>query len=137
MDQRARALFEAIASDRPEGGMTFFFPLPAYEQVKDVAQPARDWRLRLVAAYERDIHDLHRELAGSLREATFTSMEVPAGRGRWVEPGEEYNKLGYHRAFNTELRFLTKSGKKKSIPIKSVISWRGEWYVVHLGAIEK
>jgi hypothetical protein len=29
----------------------------------------------------------------------------------------------------------TAGGVERSLPVSSLISWRGEWYVVHLGAI--
>src|SRR5689334_5494986 len=90
------ALWKAIALDDPEAGMPFFFPLAAYEQVKDVANPAADWKHRLVAAYAHDIHALHSRLAeGGDQGARLTGLEVPESRARWVEPGEEYNKIGY------------------------------------------
>ena len=32
-------------------------------------------------------------------------------------------------------QLLTVNGQKKSFVVKSMISWRGEWYVVHLTSI--
>jgi hypothetical protein len=113
--------------------MPFFFPLEAYEQVKDVGDPASDWKHRLVAAYERDIHALHARLADAT-SARLTTLEVPDARARWVEPGEEWNKLGYFRVFGSKLRYEA-DGESRAFEIKSLISWRGEWYVVHLSAI--
>src|SRR5207249_4381549 len=40
-EARVAALWSAIVKDEPELAMSFFFPLAAYEQVKDVASPAR------------------------------------------------------------------------------------------------
>jgi hypothetical protein len=129
------ALWAAIAKDDPALAMPFFFPLDAYEQVKDVGDPAADWKHRLVAAYERDIHALHARLGAEADTAHFVTLEVPEGRARWVEPGEEWNKLGYYRVFGSKLRFEVDGGAG-TFEIKSLISWRGEWYVVHLSAIK-
>jgi len=114
--------------------MPMFFPLPAYRQVKDVADPASDWKRRLVAAYARDIHALHARLGDGAASATLRGLDVPDARARWVEPGEEYNRLGYYRVFGSRLRYEV-DGASRAFDVKSLISWRGEWYVVHFGAI--
>jgi hypothetical protein len=130
LSARAQALWDGIQSDDPERAMAFFFPRSAYEQVKALADPARDWRYRLVAHYKRDIHLAHEKLGREATAARFAGLEVGA-HARWVEPGEEGNKLGYYRVYGSRLRF-TVEGRERSIPISSLISWRGEWYVVHL-----
>jgi hypothetical protein len=114
--------------------MPFFFPLGAYQQVKDVTNPAADWRRRLVSAYERDIHALHAKLGADAADAQLVALDVPMPRARWVEPGEEWNKIGYYRVFGAKLRY-TVNGEERSFDVKSLISWRGEWFVVHLSAI--
>jgi hypothetical protein len=134
-DARTRALWDAIASDDADRAMPFFFPLGAYQQVKDVGDPAADWRRRLVAAYKHDIHALHARLGDDAPRAKLIGLEVPETRGRWVEPGEEYNKLGYFRVFGSKLRYDV-DGQGRFFDVKSLISWRGEWYVVHLSAIQ-
>ena len=133
-DARARALWDAVANDDPDRAMPFFFPVAAYEQVKAIADPASDWRRRLVAAYARDIHALHAKLGSSAPRARFGALEVPKEGGRWVKPGEEYNKLGYYRVFGSKLRYEIE-GRPAAFDVTSLISWRGEWYVVHLNSI--
>ena len=137
-EQHVRELWEAIVSDDPDRAMPFFFPLGAYVQVKDIDRPAVDWKRRLVAAYIRDIHALHRRLerqAGDSGIASLIGVEVPEARARWVDPGEEYNKVGYFRVFGSRLRYRV-GETSLAFDIKSLISWRGSWYVVHLRAIE-
>ncbi|MGA2448379.1 MAG: hypothetical protein ABTD50_06880 [Polyangiaceae bacterium] len=137
-DGRVRGLWDAIVSDCPERAMPFFFPLDAYVQVKDVERPGIDWKNRLVAAFIRDIHALHRRLerqAGDPKDAKLIGMEVPEGRARWVDPGEEYNKVGYFRVFGSRVRYGIDE-TTHAFEVKSLISWRGSWYVVHLRAIE-
>jgi len=52
----------------------------------------------------------------------------------WVQPGEESNKGSYWRVYGTTMQYEV-DGQTGSFPVTSLISWRGEWYVVHLGAI--
>jgi hypothetical protein len=113
--------------------MPFFFPLGAYQQVKDVADPGADWKRRLAAAYERDVHALHEWLGADARRAKLIGLEVPAESVRWVEPGEESNKIGYYRVVGSSLRYEV-DGAARTINVRTLISWRGEWYVVHLRA---
>jgi hypothetical protein len=134
-EARVAALWQAIVDDDPDRAMPFFFPLGAYQQVKAIAEPERDWKRRLVAAYARDIHALHASLGSSAQRAAFARIEVPEARARWVEPGEEYNKIGYYRVFGTKLVY-TVDQKERTIDVTSLISWRGEWYVVHLSGIK-
>jgi hypothetical protein len=115
--------------------MPFFFPLGAYVQVKDVGNPAADWKHRLVAAFVQDIHALHTRIADSRMRPRLVALDVPDGRARWVEPGEEYNKIGYFRVFGSKLRYEL-DGAAYTFEVKSLISWRGDWYVVHLSAIK-
>ena len=111
--------------------MPFFFPVTAYEQVKAIPSPSGDWRRRLVAAYSRDIHALHKRLGADPDHATFQTLEIPDERARWVEPGEESNKLGYYRVYGTRIHWEA-DGHAHTFEISSLISWRGEWFVVHL-----
>jgi hypothetical protein len=127
-------LWRAIVHDDPDVAMPFFFPVGAYEQVKDVGDPEADWNHRLVSAFRHDIHALHARLGADADTATFVSFDVPEKRARWVDPGEEWNKLGYYRVFGSKLRYES-NGESHAVDVKSLISWRGEWFVVHLSAI--
>jgi hypothetical protein len=127
-DRLARALFDAIRSDTPEKARAFFFPLAAYRQVKAIQHPEADWHNRLIAAYDRDIHALAASLPA---DAAFVGLRVADPSAHWVNPGQEWNKLGYFRVFGTRLVYQS-GGATHTIPIKSMISWRGRWYVVHL-----
>jgi hypothetical protein len=133
-EARRDALWDAIVNDDPDRAMPFFFPLGAYRQVKDVTDPAADWKHRLVAAYRRDIHALHMRLGADAGDARLIALDVPEARSRWVEPGEEWNKIGYYRVFGSKLRYSL-AGEERTFDVKSLISWRGEWFVVHLSAI--
>jgi hypothetical protein len=130
------ALWEAIIEDAPDRAASSFFPMAAYEQVKDVTNPAADWRHRLFAAYARDIHALHLRLGDDCARARLLGIEIPEGRTRWVEPAEEFNKIGYYRVFGSMLRYRVPGAAEKTFEVKSLISWRGEWYIVHLSAMK-
>ena len=134
LDARARALWDAIVADDPAQAMPFFFPLGAYTQVKAISDPPSDWQQRLVAAYERDIHAAHATLGSAAPTATFDGLSVPDG-AQWVDPGQEYNKIGYWRVYGTHLSY-TADGRPGFFNLASMISWRGQWYVVHFARIE-
>jgi hypothetical protein len=127
-------LWEAVVNDDPRSAMPFFFPLTAYLQVKAISDPADDWQDRLVAAYGRDIHSLHRSLGANAAQAQLVGIDLPQSQAVWITPGVEYNKIGYWRVYGTRLRY-TINGRTQSFAVASLISWRGEWYVVHLSSI--
>ncbi len=132
---RARVLWDAIVADDPELALPFFFPLGAYQKVKAVANPEADWRRRLLAAFRRDVHRLHEKLGPHADDARLQALEVATERAHWVEPGDEVNKLGYWRAYGSKLRYETSRGPA-ALDVTSLISWRGEWYVVHLAGVK-
>ena len=132
-EARARALWDAVVSDDPTQGMPAFFPVAAYTQIKAVKDPAGDWKNRLVAEFGTDVHALHRQLGASAAKATFVGLDVPDA-AVWVTPGQEYNSGPYWRVYGSTLRYSV-DGVEHTMPVSSLISWRGQWYVVHLGAI--
>jgi hypothetical protein len=133
-DAGVNDLWTAVLNDDPGAAMPFFFPLSAYLQVKAISNPASDWQNRLVAAYTRDIHNLHANLGPSAAQAQFVGIDVPQAQAQWINPGVEYNKIGYWRVYGTRVRY-TINGQARSFAVASLISWRGEWYVVHLSSI--
>lgn len=127
-------LWEAIRQDRPELGLPFFFPQRAYLQVKAIGDPAADYQDRLIANFEEDVHSLHAQLGANATDAKLVGVDVPTDQAVLVQPGEESNKLTYWRVYGTTLQYEN-DGVSGSLPVTSLISWRGQWYVVHLGAI--
>jgi hypothetical protein len=132
-EARVQGLWQAIVSGDPAPAMPFFFPMTAYRQVKAEKNPDADWQYRLVAQYRVDIARLHRLLGPDAAAAELVGIDVPTS-SVWVRPGEEYNKGSYYRVYGTRLRYDV-GGVNGSFPVYSMISWRGEWYVVHLGPI--
>ncbi|MGC4087022.1 MAG: hypothetical protein QM756_03795 [Polyangiaceae bacterium] len=133
---RIERLANAILKDDPSSCLSSFFPLLAYREVKAVEKPERDYQYRLVRHFERDIHEYHKALGKGVASAKFDGVEVPEASARWMKPGSEGNKLGYFRVLRSRLRFLKEDGKTQTFELTSMISWRGEWYVVHLHGFE-
>ena len=127
-----QALWRAIVADDPSAALAFFFPAAAYVQVKAIWNPLDDYRDRLIALYRLDIEAAHAQLGSDPADAQFVGVQVPEGDAEWIEPGEEYNKGSYYRVYGSRLSYRT-GGTTHSFGIFSLISWRGEWYVVHLG----
>jgi hypothetical protein len=130
--RRAELLLQAIREDRPEIARPAFFPVIAYRQVKAIERPERDWQYRLWRNFERDVHEYHTKVLRAGPEATHANLSVPEGKARWMKPGSEGNKIGYWRVLRPELRYVDAQGHEHSLEVTSLISWRGEWYVVHL-----
>jgi hypothetical protein len=128
-----QALWRAIADGNPTEAMAFFFPLSAYIQVKAISDPVHDWQTRLVANFDADVMAYHAALGADPASAQLVSVSVPSA-AVWVVPGVEYNKGSYYRVYGTTIHYLV-AGAAHSFPVASMISWRGQWYVVHLGSI--
>ena len=125
-------LWKAIVDDNPSEALPFFFPKSAYLQVKALANPGSDYQNRLIGFYDLDIHAAHQLLGSGAKSAQLVGVTVPANQAQWIPPGAESNKLPYYRVYGTRLTY-TEGGKTKSFGLFSLISWRGQWYLVHFG----
>jgi len=129
-----RALWRAVSTGSPGAGRPAFFPESAYRQVKAIADPAADYRQRLLDEYSLDIAAAHALLRRASGGARLLAVEVPAAFAHWVPPGTCYNRVGYWEVPNARVVYV-QHGAVRSFGIASLISWRGVWYVVHLGAV--
>ncbi len=129
-----QALFGSIAAGTPATAQVAFFPQSAYLQVKDIADAASDYQTRLVGEYDLDILAAHAEVGAGAATASLTGVDVPMQYAHWVPPGTCYNGVGYYEVANSRMVYSV-AGVTRSFGIASLISWRGEWYVVHLGAV--
>lgn len=127
---RMQLLVRAVASGDASAALPAFFPQAAYDQVKAVANPAADWKYRLVSLFDQDITALHRSFGSAAPSMSFAGVDVPDATAQWVNPGAEYNRIGYWRVYGTRVRY-TVGSKPGSFIVISLISWRGQWYVVH------
>jgi hypothetical protein len=133
LTERAKGLFEAIVNDKPELGEPFWFPKEPFIPLKDVKNPGRYWET-LHKTYVSDIHALHRQRK-SWAGATFVRFDR-GSKPKWVKPGDEANKIGYHRSFHGSLRFEV-DGKSESVDVHTVITWQGRWFITHLRKFKK
>jgi hypothetical protein len=130
------ALWRAIRRDSPGLARPAFFPERAYAQVKAIADPAADYRDRLLAEYGLDIGAAHALLGAGAAGARLLRVDVPRQYAHWVDPGACFNRVGYFEVPNARLVYAER-GSVRSLGIASMISWRGVWYVVHLGAVTR
>ncbi len=132
--ERMADLWRGIVSDSLAAALPAFFPLAAYRQVKQIPDPSSDYRLRLLGNYRLDIHAVHELLGVTSSSATLLRVEIPK-EWAWIPPGYCYNRIGYWHAPGARLVYES-HGQVRSFGIFSFISWRGEWYVVHLGVYD-
>lgn len=128
------ALWQGVVTGTVTPAMPAFFPEAAYVQLKSIGSPQSDWEDRLVADYGRDIAAAHALLGPDPAAATLVGVDVPSQYGHWITPGVCTNSIGYFELPNARVVYQV-GGAERSFGIASMISWRGEWYVVHLGAI--
>jgi hypothetical protein len=134
--RRLELLVEAIKTNDPDVALPAFFPVVAYQQVKAIAKPERDWEARLVKAYRRTIGEYHKRLGEAPADWELRGIDVPDAKVKFMKPHSEGNKVGYFRVLRSQLQLGKPDGSELSLEITSMISWRGEWYVVHLHGFE-
>jgi hypothetical protein len=127
-------LWRSIQTDRPMTAISSFFPEAAYAQVKAIADPGADFRARLLRDFALDVHAAHALLGAGAGNARLVTVDVPGGFAHWVPPGACYNRVGYYEVPNSRILY-TEGAQARSFGIASMISWRGAWYVVHLGTV--
>lgn len=127
-------LWRAITTGKPADALPAFFPVNAYTQLKAIPDASGDWTDRLLVDFDLDIAAAHAYLGSSASHARLVSVEVASSDASWIPPGYCYNSIGYWHAPGNRLVYSV-DGQVRSIGIASLISWRGEWYVVHLGAV--
>ncbi len=126
-------LAAAIASDDPAHALAVFFPEAAYVRMKTgrIPDPAADYADRLVAFLRLDVAAYHALLdAGA--PARFVRVVADPAFARWIPPGACENGIGYWHEPGVRLVFAH-DHRIVSVGVDSLISWRGVWYVVHLG----
>ena len=126
-------LWLAVTTGNPSYGLPAFFPAAAAEQVKAITDPAYAWRPRLWDDYTIDVAAAH-QLAGG--DARLVAVVVPAQYATWIPVGACYNDIGYWHVPGARVEYR-KDGRLESVGIASMISWRGVWYVVHFGGVQR
>ncbi|MHB1583129.1 MAG: hypothetical protein ACYCU7_10895 [Acidimicrobiales bacterium] len=127
-------LWRGVVTGQVGPAMPAFFPEAAYVQLKTIGNPQGDWQSRLVGEFALDLAAAHQLLGPDPGSATLVAVNVPSSYGHWVPPGVCDNSIGYFEVPNARVVYRI-GGTVASFGIASMISWRGEWYVVHLGAV--
>ncbi len=128
------ALWRGVLSGSVAAALPAFFPEGAYTQLKQIGDASGDYTDRLLVDYRLDLAAAHALLVADPGSARLVDVEVPASYAHWVSPGACYNGIGYYEVPNSRVVYR-EGGQLRSFGIASMISWRGVWYVVHLGAI--
>jgi hypothetical protein len=127
-------LWAGVVSGSARRALPAFFPRRAYMQLKAIGNASADWEGRLVRDFALDVGAAHRLLGAGAASATLLGVDVHESYAHWVPPGVCYNALGYYEVPNARVVYR-QAGRTRSFGIASMISWRGEWYVVHMGAV--
>jgi hypothetical protein len=128
LQERAKGLLEAVIHDEPQLGDPFWFPKEPFIPLKDVKGPDKYWE-QLHRTFGNDVHKLHKKHK-SWDGAVFEKFEI-GSKPKWVKPGEEANKIGYHRSFSGKLHY-TLDGKSEAFEVRTIITWQGRWFITHL-----
>ncbi len=129
-----RALWNGIRTGSMHPALPAFFPEAAYLQVKTIYDASADYTSRLLGDYGLDIGAAHAILGAHAGGAHLLAVEVPRNYAHWVDPGVCDNRVGYYEVPNSRIVYR-EEGQVRSFGVASLISWRGVWYVVHLGAV--
>ena len=132
-DNAMADLWLAVTTGNPRFARPGFFPLAAYKQVKAIPYPVPDWQNRLWSDFVLDVRAAHRLVGPGAR---LDRVVVPEKYAAWVYPGACANKIGYWHVPGARVVYRA-HGQERSFGIASLISWRGVWYVVHLGAVQR
>jgi hypothetical protein len=128
------SLWAGIVHDSVKLARPAFFPKGAYLQLKAISGAGSDWTNRLLRDFALDIAAAHALLGRHPHGARLLRVKVDRSYGHWIEPGVCYNSIGYYEMPNARMVYA-QQGRTRSFGIASMISWRGVWYVVHLGAV--
>lgn len=133
LTHRMSTLFRAITTDSTTIAAPLFFPESAYVSMKTgrIPAPASDYQERLVAFYRLDLARYHQVIVAQ-GAATFIGVNVAGTRAQWISAGDCENSIGYWHVPGVRLVYRV-AGAVRSVAVDSLISWRGVWYVVHLG----
>jgi hypothetical protein len=124
-------LWLAVTSGKARYALPAFFPEAAYEQVKAIPYPDSDWQYRLWYDFTLDVAAVHPLLG---KGAKLVKVIVPGEYAAWINPGACYNSVGYWHMPGARVVYR-QNGQVRSFGIASMISWRGNWYVIHFGAV--
>lgn len=131
---RLTTLWQAIQTNNLKQAETVFFPESAYLSMKkgQIPYPESDYQYRLIAFLNLDLATYHDALGASPQEVPLLEVVGEPTYATWIAPNTCENNVGYWHLPGVRLVFRLQ-GQVRSFGVASLISWRGIWYVVHLG----
>ncbi len=126
-------LWAGVVHNSTSRAMPAFFPRAAYLKVK-APHAGPDYQYRILHAFTLDLGAAHALLGAGASSARLLSVRVPQEFAHWIGPGACDNQIGYWEVPNARVVY-TENGHVHSFGIASMISWRGVWYVIHLGVV--
>ena len=126
---RAKHLLEAIRKDDADLATDIVFPRDAYLTVKDVHDPGKNWDLKVLAAFKKQVHALHHRTKG-IEHAVFTSFELGQPAAEAMPKRHDLKRMLW-RSKRSRLGF-TIDGKPSHFDLVEMTGWRGAWYVTRL-----
>ena len=131
---RLTPLWRAIQRDAVPTGLTVFFPEAAYVRMKsgEIPDPSSDYVDRLVAFYRLDLGAYRLAIGSDPSRVRLLAVDGNPADAAWIAPGVCENSVGYWHLPGVRLVYSTPAATR-SFAVASMISWRGVWYIVHLG----
>jgi len=126
---RARHLLEAIAKDDPTLAADIVFPRDGYIEAKDAADPGKQWDDKVMGAFQRQVHLLHKRTAG-VERAVFVGFDIGQPISQ-VVPKKHDMTMTLWKVRHSRLDF-TVDGKTLHVDLAEMMSWKGAWYVLDL-----
>jgi hypothetical protein len=133
LNARMAALWHDLANDSLTSGEKLFFPESAYVAMKtgQIPDPTSDYIDRLIGFFRLDLAAYHSYIFAH-GAASFVGINVNPGDALWIRPGWCENSIGYWHVPGVRLVYR-EGGLVRSVAVASLISWHGEWFIVHLG----
>ena len=131
--QLGRTLFADLLTQHWASAQSLFFPASAYVEMKtgQLPNPSADYHDRLLAFFTLDeLAYYHYLTAGG--PSRLVRVLVNPSQAQWIPAHVCENNVGYWHQPPIRLVYEQR-GVVKSVAIDSLISWRGTFYVVHLG----
>jgi hypothetical protein len=129
MAARARHLLEAIAGDNASLANDILFPRDGWTATRDAADPSKDWERQVAGPFRKAVHALSRHHSDYAR-AQFVSLELGPSLSQAVERPRGWKKPLWS-VHGSRLTFVL-DGRTRTLPVRELTAWRGEWYVTRL-----
>ncbi len=129
MDVRASHLLEAIAGDNAALANDILFPRDGWTATRDAADPGKEWDRRIATPFRKAVHGLARHHADLVR-AQSVSLELGSAIAKETPRAHAWKKPLW-TVHGSRVTFVV-DGHTRSLPVRELTAWRGEWYVTRL-----